>query len=64
MPVTVILRKEQLEVTAPTTVGQALETLGLPAEQYLVIYRGELVSMEQPLAEGDTIRLVGVISGG
>jgi len=64
MPVTVILRKDQLEVPAPTTVGEALGRLGLAPEQYMVIYRGELVGIDQPLSDGDTIRLVGVISGG
>jgi sulfur carrier protein ThiS len=64
MPVLVILRKEHLEVPAPTSVGAALEVLGIPPEQYLVIYRGELVGVDQPLSEGDTIQLVGVISGG
>ena len=64
MPVTILFRQERLEVPAPTTVGEALRQLGVPPEQYLVIYRGELASVEQPLAEGDTIRLVGVISGG
>jgi sulfur carrier protein ThiS len=64
MPVTVILRKEQHEIPTPTTVGEVFRLLGLPPEQYLVIYQGELAGVDQPLSDGDTIRLVGVITGG
>ena len=64
MPITVIWRQQELQVPGPSTVGEVLHLLGLPPEQYLVVFQGELVSFEQALGEGDTIRLVGVISGG
>ncbi len=64
MTVKVILRLQELEVPAPTTVGEALHLLGIPPEQYLVIYLGELASLDQPLEDGEIVRLVGVISGG
>jgi sulfur carrier protein ThiS len=64
MAVTVILRKEQLEAPAPTSVGEALAFLGIPAEQYLVLFNGELIDADHPLVDGDTLRLIGVISGG
>ena len=64
MSVIVILRRERLEAPAPTTVGEALQFLGIPAEQYLALLDGELVDAQRKLADGDTIRLIGVISGG
>lgn len=60
----VILRKELLEAPAPTTAGEALRFLGIPAEQYLVLFNGEIIDADHSLADGDTIRLIGVISGG
>ena len=64
MAITVILRKEELIAPAPATVGETLRALGLPPEQYLVIYNGSMVDETQMLQDEDTIRLVGVISGG
>ena len=64
MTVTVILRQQRLEVQAPTTVGEALNALGLPPELYLVVRDGSLLSAADELHPGETIRLVGVISGG
>jgi sulfur carrier protein ThiS len=64
MSITVILRKEQLEAPSPASVGETLIFLGIPAEQYLVLLNGELVDTDHELANGDTIRLIGVISGG
>jgi sulfur carrier protein ThiS len=64
MPVTVILRQERLEAPTPSTVRQALLHLRLSPENYLVLRDGRLIDAEEPLQEGETIRLVGVISGG
>jgi sulfur carrier protein ThiS len=64
MPVTVILRKEKHEVSAPTTVGEALAQLGLSPEMYLVLREGILIDEHELLAEGETVQLIGVISGG
>ena len=64
MSLTVILRKEKLELPAPSTVGEVLKQLNLSPEMYLVLYKGVLVDTQQPLVEGDTIQLIGVISGG
>ena len=64
MSIKVILRKEELSAPAPATVGETLRALGLPPEQYLVVYNGSMVDETQPLQDGDTIRLVAVISGG
>jgi sulfur carrier protein ThiS len=64
MSITVILRKEKYELPAPTTVGEALKQLNLSPDMYLVLYKGLLVGTQQPLEEGDTLQLIGVISGG
>jgi sulfur carrier protein ThiS len=64
MSVTVILRKEKYELPAPTTVAEALEALNLSPEMYLVLRDGILIDAQQPLAEGDVLQLIGVISGG
>jgi len=64
MPITVIYRRQELQVPAPTTVAAALYTLGLPPELYLVIRDGILLDAEEELRDGDTIQLIGVISGG
>jgi sulfur carrier protein ThiS len=58
------LREQRLEVQAPTTVAEALKAIGLPPEMYLVVRDGILLSAADELHPGDTIRLVGVISGG
>jgi sulfur carrier protein ThiS len=64
MSVTVILRKQRLEVPSPTTVGEALAVLNLPPELYLVVRDGFLLNVADELLDGDVIQLVGVISGG
>jgi sulfur carrier protein ThiS len=62
--VKVILRQEEVEVPGPVSVGEALHRLNLPPESYLVIRDGVLLDETEILQDGDTIRLVGVISGG
>ena len=64
MAVKVILRKEEFEVPAPISVGDALRRLNLPPDSYLVIREGVLLDEHEILQDGETIRLVGVISGG
>lgn len=64
MSVTVQWRSEFRELEAPLSVGEAFERLGLPPELYLVIRDGVLLQEGEILNDGDSIRLVGVISGG
>ena len=64
MVVKVIIRQEEHEVPGPTSVGEALRRLDLPPESYLVIRDGILLDETEILNDGETIRLVGVISGG
>jgi len=62
--VTVQWRGETRELQAPLSVRDALEQLGLPPELYLVLRDGVLLQEDELLHDEDTIRLIGVISGG
>ena len=64
MAVKVIFRQEEHELDAPISVGDALRLLGLSPESYMVLRDGVLINETEILQDGDTIRLVGVISGG
>ena len=64
MAVKVIFRQDEHEVPAPVSVGDALHLLSLSPESYLVLRDGILLNETEILKDGDTIRLVGVISGG
>jgi sulfur carrier protein len=65
MPITIILRKQELTLEDKSIqVKYALEKLGLSPESYLVVRNGELVNENETLREGETIRLVAAISGG
>jgi sulfur carrier protein ThiS len=64
MAIKVILRNEEFLLEAPLTVEEALARLHIPPEHYLVVKNGSLAELEEPLADGDVLRLVGVISGG
>jgi sulfur carrier protein ThiS len=63
-PAQIYHRNQRLEVAAGQMLGQALDALGLPAELYLAIRDGELISEEAQLNPGDEVRLVGVTAGG
>jgi sulfur carrier protein ThiS len=64
MAVKVILRNEEILLDGPLTVEEALARLNIPPEHYLVVKNGEMAELEEPLSDGDVLRLVGVISGG
>lgn len=64
MPVTLILRKQEFEVEGTVTVKEALEQLGLSPESHLAVRDGQLLTENEPLRNGEVIKLVPVISGG
>lgn len=64
MSAKILLRQEEFQVETPLTVGEALEQLGIPPEHYLAVKNGAMVELDEPLSDGDVLRLVGVISGG
>lgn len=63
-PIQVRYREQIFELEASLALLEALERLGIEPETVLAIRDGEMISGEYVLAEGDEIRLVGVIAGG
>lgn len=64
MPVELVLRDRKYMVTAGQTIRQALENLDIVPETVLPVRQGKLVPEDEILKEGESIRLVAVISGG
>ena len=64
MPVKMIVRKQEYEAPAGLTLQQAIEHIGLQPESYLVLREGEMIVATEVLREGDTVKLIAVISGG
>lgn len=64
MPVTLILRKKEYTVEGTITVKDALKQLGLSPESHLVVRDGQLLNENDVLRNGETAKLVAVISGG
>lgn len=66
MTIKVILRNKEiiLEETKDLTVRKILKKLDLIPETYLCVRNGELLTEQELIRDGDTIRFVPVISGG
>jgi sulfur carrier protein ThiS len=64
MPATLKLRDKVYEVPAGMTVRDALLRLGIEPDSVLPTRDGQLITDDLHLEEGETIRLVAVISGG
>jgi sulfur carrier protein ThiS len=64
MTAKLILRDKEYQVKAGITVRRALEVIGVPRESVLVTREGTLITEDEFLKEGETIKLVSVISGG
>jgi sulfur carrier protein ThiS len=64
MAATLKLRDKVYEVPAGMTVRDALLRLGIEPDSVLPTRNGELITDDLQLKEGETIRLVAVISGG
>jgi sulfur carrier protein ThiS len=64
MPVKLILRKKEYEVPAGLTLQQAIRAIGLHPETYLALRQGAMIAQTDVLHEGDTVKLIAVISGG
>jgi sulfur carrier protein ThiS len=58
------LREKEYEVPAGMTVRDALRRLGIEPESVLPTRQGELITDDETLRDGESIRLVAVISGG
>lgn len=62
--VQVIHRDKTWEVKAGSTVRDLILKVGLNPESVLALREGRLISEETLTHEGDTIKLVAVVSGG
>jgi sulfur carrier protein len=58
------LRSQQYEVKAGSTVRDAMLAHDIQPESVIPTRDGELITDDEIIREGDTIRLVAVISGG
>ncbi len=61
---TLILRDQKYEVKAGMTLLSALKKLEILPESVICVRDGELVTEDNMLKSGETIKLVSVISGG
>jgi len=64
MPAKLILRKKEYEIRHGMTIRAALLKMDIQPEAVLPTRKGELVSEEEIIQDGDVIKLVSVISGG
>lgn len=62
--VKIVLRNQEYEVKGGMTLRDALNKLGINRESVLATRNGELITDDEILRPGETIRLVAVISGG
>ncbi len=62
--VNVIYRDKTWEVQAGSTVRHIIEASGLNPESVLALRNGKLINDATLTHEGDTIKLVAVVSGG
>ncbi len=53
-----------VEISAPTSIKDILEKIGLSPEEYIVSKNGEVVPEDEEVSDGDTIILYPVVSGG
>ena len=61
---TLILRDKKHEVRAGSTLLDALKKLEILPESVICVRDGELITEDTILKDGETIKLVSVISGG
>lgn len=64
MPTILRLRKQEFKVDPGITVREALIKHDIQPETVIPIRDGELIAENEVIREGETVRLVPVISGG
>lgn len=64
MPVTLVLRQQVFQVEGTITVKDALKQLNLSRESHLVVRDGELLTENDALRNGETVKILSAISGG
>ena len=64
MPVRLLLRDKVYEVKPGMTLRDSLFKINLLPESVIAVRQGEMITDDQVLQDGDTVKLVSVISGG
>jgi sulfur carrier protein len=64
MPVILILRRQEFQLEGTLSVRYALKQLDLSPESHLVVREGELLTENDSLRNGETVKIVSAISGG
>lgn len=59
-----ILRKQEYQVEGTISVKEALKRLDLSIESHLVVRDGQLLTENDVLRNGETVKIVSAISGG
>lgn len=59
-----ILRKQEYQVEGTISVKEALKRLNLSIESHLVVRDGQLLTENDVLRNGETVKIVSAISGG
>jgi sulfur carrier protein ThiS len=64
MPVKLVYRGKEHEVSPGSTLRDAVRKIGLQPETVLAVHEGKLITDDMVLREGMQVKLVAVISGG
>jgi sulfur carrier protein len=64
MSVIIKLRDKEYEIKPGSDIRHALQKLGIQPESVLITRKGQLITDDEILNDGDVIKLVAVISGG
>ena len=62
--VKIILRKQEFEIRPGMTLEAALKKCSILPESVIATRAGEMITEDEILKDGETIKLVAVISGG
>ncbi len=62
--VKITLREKEYQVRAGISLRKALEEIGILPETVIATRKGEMITEDEILKEGDEIKLIAVISGG
>lgn len=60
----IVYRDREWELEGRTTIRRAIRKVGLNPEAVLAVLNGELVTDDRVVGEGDTLKLIAVVSGG
>jgi sulfur carrier protein ThiS len=62
--VELVFRNKKFEVKSNIAARDALKRIGVEPEGVLVVVNGKLITDDVILREGDTVKLIAVVSGG